>query len=199
MAKNTLDKMAVIIDAIIHCASTNFKKYGAKKTTVDEIASSLHMSKRTLYTYFPSKEAILRECAWREIKVVMDKFYDTIPTDSRADTILLEFCRFIFNDRIKYGKNGLFWGIYADDNGIKKSYVDAVKNVIHPIYEKGVIGGNFKPGDHVFSTEVVVGMILTAVVYFPLASEPIVMFNDTIKMIADTVAFTERTRVDEMG
>ena len=82
---------------------------------------------------------------------------------------------------------------------MKKAYIVAIKRIIHPLYEKGKLSGLFKPVDTVFATEMIVGMILTAVNYFPLALDPLVMFNDTLKMITDTIALIDRTRVDEFG
>ena len=38
-----------------------FHHYGFKKTSVDEVAAELHISKKTIYSYFESKEAIFAE------------------------------------------------------------------------------------------------------------------------------------------
>lgn len=47
---------------IITGASDAFARYGVKGTTMQFLAESLHVSKRTLYVYFPDKNILLAEC-----------------------------------------------------------------------------------------------------------------------------------------
>lgn len=47
---------------IIARASDAFARYGVKGTTMQFLAESLHISKRTLYAYFPDKYVLLTEC-----------------------------------------------------------------------------------------------------------------------------------------
>ncbi len=50
---------------IIDRASDAFARYGVKGTTMQFLAESLHISKRTLYAYFPDKYLLLTECVRR--------------------------------------------------------------------------------------------------------------------------------------
>lgn len=50
-----------IKNRILQKARDYFFKYGFGKVTMNEIATELGMSKKTLYTYFPSKEELLVE------------------------------------------------------------------------------------------------------------------------------------------
>ena len=50
-----------IKERILEKAEEMFLQFGYTKTNVGDIATSLGISKKTLYKYFPSKEAILRE------------------------------------------------------------------------------------------------------------------------------------------
>ena len=95
MAFKSIEDSSRIIEKVIPCAGKLFRKYGYKKTTVDDIAYGIHISKKTLYDVFPSKENILTETLWRETKEVLNGFYDTIPSGSQPDTILLLFCLFV--------------------------------------------------------------------------------------------------------
>jgi AcrR family transcriptional regulator len=54
---NENDDEARILDA----ATDRFLNTGFYKVTMDEIASDLRMSKKTVYKFFPSKEVLLRE------------------------------------------------------------------------------------------------------------------------------------------
>ncbi|MBI4429743.1 MAG: TetR/AcrR family transcriptional regulator [Ignavibacteriales bacterium] len=47
-------------DRIVESASEKFLSQGISKVTLDEIASDLRMSKKTMYKFFPSKDELLR-------------------------------------------------------------------------------------------------------------------------------------------
>lgn len=47
---------------IVETALQMFNSRGCRSTTMDDIASALHMSKRTLYEYFATKEELLEAC-----------------------------------------------------------------------------------------------------------------------------------------
>ncbi len=67
-------------EIILKAALERFKRFGFRKTTVDEIAKDARTSKRTIYKYFTSKEEIFktayREMMYKEtarVKEIMDK------------------------------------------------------------------------------------------------------------------------------
>ena len=198
MSIATLDNTTKIVDKVIPYARKLFIKYGYRKTTVDDIASGLHISKKTLYAVFPSKEEILKETIWRETLQVLHTFNDTIPAGCPTDRMMLSFCRFIFTDRIKKGKNGLFWALYVDDPDIVEAAVEALKRVFSAIYEDGSHKGHFKPIEPYFAALTIVSMILASVNSFHLSQKPIRVFNDTLLMIADAVAYRNRIVFDTM-
>ena len=70
-------------DYIVARAASMFETQGVKSVRIDDIASELGMSKRTLYEMFDSKEALLKECMrhlfvekqekmWQEIERLPD-------------------------------------------------------------------------------------------------------------------------------
>lgn len=48
-------------EKILNAAAKLISQYGLKKFTIDEIASELRISKKTIYQYFNSKEDIIKE------------------------------------------------------------------------------------------------------------------------------------------
>ena len=198
MPVSTVEKTSLIVEKVIPYAEKLFRKYGYKKTTVDEIASGVHISKKTLYEVFPSKEAILREMAWRDTIEVMHVFNDTVPSGTQTDKMLLALCRFIFTDRIKQGKTGYFWGFYIDDSTINNASYDALKRIIKKIYEDGSRKGLFKPVESFIATEVIINMMKAALKNFHLSKEPLQMFNNSLNMIADAVAYKNRILFDTL-
>jgi len=198
MSPKTYQNTTALVDSIIHCAAELFRKYGYKKTTVDDISARLHISKKTLYSLFSSKEEILGEATWRDVTRIMRSFEETLPSAARPDIVLMSLCRYIFSDRIKQGVNGLFWGIYAKDDDIRKAYLNSLKRVIKDIYDEGGRTGLFKPVESVFATEVIVGILTIALDGFTKTTRPVVMFNDALSIIADSIAFRDRIRFDKM-
>ncbi len=195
MAFKSIEDSSKIIEKVIPYAGKLFRKYGYKKTTVDDIASGIHISKKTLYDVFPSKENILSETLWRETKEVLIRFYDSVPSGSPPDTILLLFCLFIFSDRIERIDNGDFWALYVDDSYINNAEIDAIKRVINTIYHEGYKNGTFKPINASFASEVVVRIITAATKSFHLTKDPS-MFNEALSMIADSISYKKRLKFE---
>lgn len=53
-------------ERIVETAMESFSTHGIKSITMDDIAASLGISKRTLYEVFPDKETLLEECIQKE-------------------------------------------------------------------------------------------------------------------------------------
>lgn len=60
--KGTNEQVEQDKDRVIQCASAMFHMRGIKDVKMDEIASSLSMSKRTIYELFKDKETLLLDC-----------------------------------------------------------------------------------------------------------------------------------------
>ncbi len=192
MAAPTIRKTTELIEQIIPCALARFVKYGYKKTTVDEIASDVRISKKTLYEVFPSKEEILRETMWRETRNVIRDFEKTIPAHAKADEMLLSLCRVIFTTRIRHGENGMFWGLYSSDPYIREAAGDSMKRIFGAIFEEGRRQGLFKQISADFAGDVILNMLDAAESLYVGSKDPLKMFNDTLSIIADAIAYKNR-------
>ncbi len=60
--------------AVLDLAYAKFAEHGFKKVTIDEIASELQISKKTVYKLFSSKEAILREVVMAKMNSLLEMF-----------------------------------------------------------------------------------------------------------------------------
>ncbi len=58
-----------LIDRIKEQANQLYKKYGIRSVTMDEIATSLGISKKTIYNYFQDKDALVDAIIIHEIKM----------------------------------------------------------------------------------------------------------------------------------
>jgi AcrR family transcriptional regulator len=180
----TLEKTTYLVDSISAVALERFKRFGYGKTSVDEIASKLRISKKTIYEIFSSKEEILSEALWRDMKAATRTFIQHVPENLPPDRLMIAFCRFIYDDRERNGDTGLFWGFYHEDPSIRNSAWNALKRVIGGIHRDGVKTGVFAPVQTAFAAEVVGSVILAAVNRVNSYEAPERIYNESLVMIA---------------
>jgi len=90
-AKRTVSR-AELKERITDVAMSSFMAHGIKVITMDDIAASLGISKRTLYEVFPDKETLLEECI-RKRQKEGDEFVNSIlsTTDNVMEVVLRLF------------------------------------------------------------------------------------------------------------
>lgn len=83
------NRNVVVRERIVHAALDLFRRYGIKTVTMDDVASALGMSKRTLYEQMGSKEAVLIECIrYRVDKDCILKHAESHVTDMLLDCVI---------------------------------------------------------------------------------------------------------------
>jgi AcrR family transcriptional regulator len=75
-----------IRDRILTRSEEMFLQFGYSKVTMDEIASHLGMSKKTLYKFFPSKEVLIKEVVYKMRCGVKD-YVDSLISDNEMDFV----------------------------------------------------------------------------------------------------------------
>jgi len=90
------DRQQVIIDEV----KGLFKRYGIKSVSMDDIAVSLGMSKKTLYQYFPEKESLIERVVESELANKKQKFEHYLKNNKNAIEEAFNINRFI-NDVYK--------------------------------------------------------------------------------------------------
>ena len=73
-----------IRERILSNAEQLFLQFGYSKVTMDEIAASLGMSKKTLYKFFPGKEVLIKEMI-TSMKCSIDDYIESIWTNESMD------------------------------------------------------------------------------------------------------------------
>ncbi|MFH1195555.1 MAG: TetR/AcrR family transcriptional regulator [bacterium] len=71
---------------IIDRANELFKQFGFHKVTMEEIASDIGISKKTLYKHFANKEQVIKEIVFSN-KCVVDEFIENLVNDSSLQVI----------------------------------------------------------------------------------------------------------------
>lgn len=77
-------------ERIVETAVKSFSTYGIKSITMDDIAASLGISKRTLYEVFPDKETLLEECILKEQQEADMFIKEVLTTSSNVLEVLLK-------------------------------------------------------------------------------------------------------------
>jgi AcrR family transcriptional regulator len=71
-------------EKILGFARETFLKEGFYKITMDDIAARLHMSKKTIYKYFPSKEELVSEVMKTHMRLTLEKIRIHVCQESNA-------------------------------------------------------------------------------------------------------------------
>ena len=81
------------VDDILQTAQKRFGMFGLEKTTMNEIASDLHMTKGSLYYYFPDKEHLYIAVIEKEFEEFMRLINARIKQLNDPQEMLREFNR----------------------------------------------------------------------------------------------------------
>ena len=65
-------------ERILTIAEQQFARFGFRKTTMDDIAKAVRMSKSTLYYYFKNKEDLLAEVMRKESRILRQKLHEAL-------------------------------------------------------------------------------------------------------------------------
>lgn len=93
-ANYTTEHRGLLREQILEKAAREFKTHGVKSVKMDDIASLLKISKRTLYEIYDNKEDLLLACVERRMcdcDATMERFY--AEADRQVIDIILKFYR----------------------------------------------------------------------------------------------------------
>ncbi len=76
---------------ILNVAAKIFSKFGFKKTTIEEIASSARKAKGSVYYYFKNKEDLFKEVVNKEFQVLQTELTKVINEDIDSDKKFKKF------------------------------------------------------------------------------------------------------------
>ncbi len=137
---------------ILQAAKERFDRFGFKKTTVDEIAQYVGMSKRTLYEMFASKEKILGEVIITEATIFSNYLAERLAEikDPRDRLVTL-----IEQSREYFERNPYLGKVLSDDEGAYAPFLEneiefvetGIARMIASILRKGGQQGVFRTMD----------------------------------------------------
>lgn len=104
-------------EQILNAAKKLFTNYGFKKVSMDEIASEAGVTKKTVYTYFSSKEELLKYCIKEELQN-MRKIIENVES-KKLD--FMETVHQVIYNLLKYKKNCKFLKMLFKESEIIKN------------------------------------------------------------------------------
>ncbi len=138
------DKIRLIIEA----SQKRFGLYGIEKTSMQEIADDLKLSKASLYYYFPDKESLYLAVVEKEQNEFIARISERIFSFHEPEQLLLEYA----NARLSYFRTLLNLSRLRLEtySGLKPAFIEKIqvfkekeKDIIKRIFEKGISAGIF--------------------------------------------------------
>lgn len=148
MDKEKSDKTAQIIST----AQKWFASYGLQKTSMQEIANDLGLSKASLYYYFPDKESLYRAVIEKEQQEFIYSISEKIRNIRNPEKVLpeyitarLDYFRKLMNlSRLRYEEFSDIKPVLRD---LLESFRETEKKFISGILKAGVENGDFMKMD----------------------------------------------------
>lgn len=184
-------------DAIISVAQKRFAIYGAAKTSMREIADDLHLSKASLYYYFPDKENLYRAVIEKE----QCEFLKTLEKDVSDNPEPAECLRSYAVNRLSYFRKLVNLGRIIP-SGVSefgpaitesfRNFREEEKRIIMKVLEKGSKTGEFRIEDTYKTASLYLeilrglrGVFLRNNVFDPINEEEFDELTDRISQAAD--------------
>jgi AcrR family transcriptional regulator len=137
---------------LIDVARQLFAKKGVENTTMNDIAEASHRGRRTLYTYFRSKQDIYKAVIESELSVLYARLEEVVRREIRADEklLLLAFTRLNAIKEVVTRNGTLRADFFRDIWQVENVRKEFDKNEIHyleSILQDGLDKGVFQMAD----------------------------------------------------
>ena len=144
------NKEQIIRETIIESASVLFKKWGLKKTSMEDIARSVGKGKSTIYYYYTNKEEIFLIVMERLAKDIVKNSKEVINKEKRAEDKLRKYLLEYSSEIKKYAALYDIIRYELKDNielktKIRTSYDTEENELIKEIIRYGILNKEFKP------------------------------------------------------
>jgi len=137
------------VDYILKAAQKRLGLYGYSKTTMQEIAADISMSKAALYYYFPDKESLFKAVIENEQKEFFLQIEKRIAQLTDADTMIIElvelrhslFRKFLNLSKFRLSDNTTMNPLLKD---LYNRMREIEKKILTTIFNKGKESGIFQ-------------------------------------------------------
>lgn len=182
---------------IINVAQKRFGLYGLKKTSMQDIADDLNISKASLYYYFPDKESLYGAVVEKEQIEFISKISERILSIHEPEQLLLEYV----NARLSYFRtllnlSRLRLEEYSDLKPVFRETIKVFKEnetkIVRDIFQKGIRMGIFTIKD----TDITASLFLDILkgLRMSVVSDKkmlVIEQEEYEKLLKNTISFTE--------
>ncbi len=136
-------------EIIVETARNIFNKFGFAKTSIGDIAIAARKGRRTIYTYFESKEDIYKAVIEKEVDILQAKLLETISNELNVKNKLKAYMitrMTTINELVNYYEalhNNYLQNFKIIEN-IREDYYNQEVNMISEILNEGVENNEFK-------------------------------------------------------
>jgi AcrR family transcriptional regulator len=139
-------------ESIIEAAGKIFERFGYTKTSMNDIARAARKGRRTVYTYFTSKEDVFRAVIETEVRELANRLIEMISQDMPAD----EKLRIYMHTRMNAVKDlTIYYEALRQDlmgnlgliENLRREYDELEVTLIRQILDEGVSKALFDIGD----------------------------------------------------
>lgn len=126
---------------LLECSITKFIKFGSKRFSMNQLASDLGISKKTIYKHFKNKDELIS----KGVRLIIDKYLHEVDkilknTEDPLERILLiQKNSFLY---LNYFKPTFLYGIkkyYHNADILFENFkVDFIKNTLKPLLEEAI-------------------------------------------------------------
>ena len=133
---------------LLKCSIVKFTQFGSKHVTLDDLATELGISKKTIYTFFDNKEDLVTsslESLLNEYKEDINRLINSNGKDPILCVILIYQRGFEY---LKYFKPSFLFGLekyYPKANLLFNDFVEELSNeIVYPLLKQAQESGNIK-------------------------------------------------------
>jgi AcrR family transcriptional regulator len=139
-------------DQIVEAAREVFAKYGYRKTTIEDIASSVYKAKSSVYHYFSGKDEIFRAVIEREASQLLRSLREAVDAEKTPVMKFRTLTRFLCG-KIEETTNYFhlikdeWYDVFSFTNEVKKNNEKIIIDIIISIFKEGNHQGIFDVDD----------------------------------------------------
>jgi TetR/AcrR family transcriptional regulator len=130
-------------DEIAEMFKKYFHHYGMKKTSVDDVAAEMHISKKTIYEYFESKEAVFAFIIQQEAEQAGQSMLRRMEGLPSAAARLRMLIHLIFDNVSLYVKSSHGLDLHDRDDMAMRIFQAAYESILLQVVDDGVRAGEF--------------------------------------------------------
>lgn len=133
-------------EIIMKVAAEKIKLYGLRKFTMDEIASEIKISKKTIYKYFKSKDAIIieyfKEIIESDKKHTMESIKKDESLENKLSSVIFSYHKYKLPIAILDEAHKFYYDEWKKIQDLKNLKLQLIENILKESMESGVLKTN---------------------------------------------------------